>query len=256
MSNSLGNNLISVIMPAYNVAGFIEAAVESVLEQSFSDFELIVINDASSDATGEIASNLARFDARIQVIHSEKNVGGAGARNIGLRAARGRYVAFLDGDDLWHPKKLEQQMWLISQGGIQLVYTALQKIDSDGQLFGRAQGVTASVDYHTLLANPLIGCSTVLIDYDAVGRLPMPDIRKRQDFAFWLQLLKAGAVARGINEPLTYYRVRPGSLSSNKLSAARYTWKVYRELEGLSTSRAIPVFISYAILAFRKRLNR
>ena len=243
-------------MPAYNIAGFIEASIKSVLEQSFEDLELIVINDASSDNTRDIANSLANSDSRIQVINCDKNLGGAGARNIGLGAARGRYIAFIDGDDLWHPEKLERQMSLISFGGIHLVYTAIQKIDSVGRLFGKIQDVKSSVNYHTLLRNPLIGCSTVLVDYDAVGRRLMPDIRKRQDFAFWLQLLRAGAVARGINEPLTYYRVRPGSLSSNKLSAALYTWKVYRELEGLSISKATPNFISYATLALRKRLNR
>lgn len=245
-----------MIMPAYNIAHFIEYSVASVLKQSFSHFELIVINDASSDETGEVADRLALSDSRIRVIHSSKNVGGACARNIGLKAARGRYVAFIDGDDLWHSQKLKRQMALMSYEGVQLVYTAIQKIDSGGQAFGSIQSVKPSVDYRTLLANPLIGCSTVLLDYDAVGRVLMPDIRKRQDFAFWLQLLRSGAVARGINEPLTYYRVRPGSLSSNKVSAARYTWRVYRAIEKLPLWRAIPSFLSYVCYGFLKRLNR
>ena len=256
MSSAPINNRVSVIMPAYNIACYIEDSVFSVLKQSFSNLELIIVDDASSDETGEIADVLAHSDARIHVIHSKENVGGAGARNLGLKAAQSRYVAFIDGDDLWHPEKLERQMCLMSRGGVQLAYTAIQKVGPDGRFFGNVQTVTESVDYVTLLGNPLIGCSTVLIDYEAVGRLLMPDIRKRQDFAFWLQLLRAGAVAHGINEPLTYYRVRRGSLSSNKLSAACYTWQVYREFEKLSFWRALPYFFSYAFRAVLKRLNQ
>lgn len=243
-------------MPAFNIAGFVEGAVYSVLQQSFSDFELIIVDDASSDGTANIVDRLAREDTRIRVFHSEVNLGGAGARNLGLKFARSRYVAFIDGDDLWHPRKLERQMSILRGKNVQLVYTALQKIDSDGHPFGRMQHVKTQVNYKILLANPLIGCSTVLLDYDAVGRSLMPEIRKRQDFAFWLKLLREGAIAEGIDEPLTYYRVRPGSLSSNKLSAAIFTWNVYRDIEGLRLWEAIPNFISYAALAIYKRLNR
>lgn len=256
MDSNSTDRRVSVVMPAFNIAEFVEGSVQSVLNQTFSDLELIVVNDASSDGTGRLIDKLAQSESRIKVIHSDENLGGAGARNLGLKAARFRYVALIDGDDLWHPQKLEQQMALMENGDVQLVYTAIQKIESNGCHFGRTQCVAPEVDYQTLLSNPLIGCSTVLLDYDSVGRPLMPDIRKRQDFAFWLKLLREGAVARGVDEPLTYYRVRPGSLSSNKLSAALYTWEVYRRLEGLPLRRALPSFLSYAALGFLKRLNR
>ncbi|WP_334078977.1 glycosyltransferase family 2 protein [Microbulbifer sp. M83] len=250
------DNLVSVIMPAFNVAAFIQESIESVLNQSHSDLELIVVDDCSTDRTGDIVSRLASKDSRIRVLITDENLGGAGARNLGLEAARSRYVAFIDGDDLWHPEKLMIQLTAVKNQAAQLVYTAVQKIDSSGSPFGVVQGVQQEVDYKALLANPLIACSSVLLDYDAIGRPLMPDIRKRQDFAFWLKLLRKGAVARGIDEPLTYYRVRPGSLSSNKISAALHTWRVYRSFEMLPMSQALPSFISYACRAFMKRLNR
>lgn len=247
---------VSVIMPAFNMAGFLASSMESVLNQSHRALELIVIDDCSTDQTREVANTFAARDSRVRVLHSSENLGGAGARNMGLKAARFSYVAFIDGDDLWDPEKLARQIKVVKEQDAQLVYTAIQKVDSFGHQFGAVQSVERHVDYTTLLANPLIGCSSVLLDYDAVGRPKMPDIRKRQDFAFWLKLLREGAVAKGIDEPLTYYRVRPGSLSSNKLSAALYTWRVYREFEQLPLLRAIPNFISYALQGFRKRLNR
>ncbi|WP_043316530.1 glycosyltransferase family 2 protein [Microbulbifer sp. HZ11] len=247
---------VSVIMPAFNLAGFLASSMESVLNQSHRALELIVIDDCSTDQTREIANIFAARDSRVRVLHSSENLGGAGARNMGLQAARFPYVAFIDGDDLWDPEKLARQIKVVKEQDAQLVYTAIQKVDSFGNQFGAVQSVEHHVDYSTLLANPLIGCSSVLLDYNALGRPKMPDIRKRQDFAFWLKLLREGAVAKGIDEPLTYYRVRPGSLSSNKLSAALYTWRVYRDFERLPLWRAIPNFISYAFRGFRKRLNR
>ncbi|WP_369413304.1 glycosyltransferase family 2 protein [Microbulbifer sediminum] len=250
------DNRVSVIMPAFNVGSFVAASIESVLNQSHSEIELIIVNDSSTDGTGEVLDRFAAIDSRVRVINSLKNLGGAGARNLGLESAQYRYVAFIDGDDLWHPQKLSRQIFDIKSRGAQLGYTAIQKVDSLGNPFGDVQCVEQEVDYNTLLANPLVACSSVLLDYEAVGRPLMPNIRKRQDFAFWLKLLREGAVASGINEPLTYYRVRPGSLSSNKLSAALYTWRVYRSFEYLPLAKALPNFISYALRAFLKRLNR
>lgn len=247
---------ISVVMPAYNVAAYLAVAAGSVLAQSYRDIELIIVDDCSTDETPGVAQHISEADPRVCFLRTECNLGGAGARNLGLQAARGRYVAFLDGDDSWAEDKLEKQLLALQESGAQLCYTAIRKMDAEGILFGKLQSVPDSVSYQELLGNPLIGCSTVLLDYEAVGRPLMPDIRKRQDFAFWLSLLRNGSKAVGINEPLTFYRVRPGSLSSNKLSAAAYTWRVFRELEHLPLYRAVPKFLSYAARAFGKRLNR
>lgn len=247
---------ISVIVPAYNVDKFLEESVNSVLVQTFQNIEIIIINDASDDNTGALADRLATVDRRLKVVHSKINLGGAEARNTGLRMARGRYVAFLDGDDLWDKDKLALQLATLKSTQAQICYTASQKIDELGKQFGHVQQVIPKVDYFTLLGNPLIMTSSACFDFEALGRPLMPNIRKRQDFAYWLKLLRTGASAVGINKPLTYYRVRSGSLSSNKISAARYTWLVYRELEFLPLFKAIIYFSSYAQNAFLKRLNR
>lgn len=254
--SSTDRPLVSVIMPAHNLEDVITPSVASVLAQTVTDIELLVIDDASTDETADVVTALAEKDARVRLIRSERNLGGAGARNLGLRSARASRVAFLDGDDMWHERKLEHQLEVMRATGAELVYTAMQKIDMSGKMFGKVQQVPESVGYDELLGNPLIGCSTVLLNYAAVGRPLMPDIRKRQDFAFWLMLLRKGARAVGINEPLTFYRVRPGSLSSNKVSAAWYVWRVYRELERLPLVKAVPSFVSYALRAYLKRLNR
>ncbi|HEX6929549.1 MAG TPA: glycosyltransferase family 2 protein [Gammaproteobacteria bacterium] len=247
---------VSVIMPAFNVAPWLHDAAQSVLAQTFKDLELIIVDDCSTDSTRRIADDLAASDDRVRVLATGSNIGGARARNLGLSAARGSYVAFLDGDDLWAPEKLERQLQVMAGSGAALCYTAIQKIDAEGLPFGRLQEVPPSISYDGLLGNPVIGCSTALMDYQALGRPLMPDIRKRQDFAFWLMLLRAGAKAVGINEPLTCYRVRPGSLSSNKISAAWHVWRVYREFEHLPLRRAVLNFVSYALRGYLKRSNR
>lgn len=250
------DSLISVVIPAHDIDDFISIAVDSVLGQTWRNVEVIVVDDCSTDDTVNRVEEVAAQDPRVRLLRNSMNLGGAATRNRGLEAAQGKYVAFLDGDDFWAPEKLERQMQYMQESGAELCYTAIQKMDVDGIPFGKLQSVPDSVNYQELLGNPLIGCSTVLLDYEAVGRPLMPDIRKRQDFAFWLMLLRNGTKAVGINEPLTFYRVRPGSLSSNKLSAAHYVWRVYRELEYLPLYRAVPHFISYAARAFGKRLNR
>ena len=248
--------LVSVIMPAFNVERYIRQAMTSVVEQSLSDLELIVVDDCSQDTTLKEIEEMASRDARIRILVTEGNSGSAAARNIGLESAKGRLVAFLDADDRWAPEKLQRQVDKMRCENAQICYTAVQKVDVHGRRFGEIQDVPTDVDYAKLLGNPLIVTSSALIDFKVLGKPLMPEIRKRQDFAFWLQLLRNGAKAVGINEPLTYYRVRPGSLSSNKLSAALNTWHVYRKFEKLSLRRAVPAFVSYVFHAFQKRLNR
>lgn len=255
-SDELQQDGISVIMPAFNLAPYLETSARSVLAQTWSNLELLIIDDCSSDDTGMVAQRLAEEDHRVRVLKTPRNLGGAGARNLGIAEARAPYVAFLDGDDLWAPEKLARQREHMSATGATLSYTAVQKIDAGGRRIGQVQTVPDGIGYEQLLGNPIIGCSTVLLNHAALGHPLMPEIRKRQDFAFWLKLLREGAVARGVNEPLTLYRVRPGSLSANKLNAALYTWRVYREHEKLSLLRTLPKFISYAWRGYRKARNR
>ncbi len=246
------NPVFSVVMPTYNSERYVRGAVESVRQQTLADWELLVVDDASSDSTPRILSQLARDDARIKVIFLSANVGPAEARNTAIRSMRGRYAAFLDSDDLWRADKLALQLDQFERTGAALVYSAYEKIDDDGTRLGRVVGVPRTVTYEQLLGATVIATCTAAYDTKIIGNVSMPLIRKRQDFALWLQILRQGRVAQGLDEPLALLRKRPGSVSSNKLSALRYTWKVYRDIEHLSFGRALACFTRYSLHAAMK----
>ncbi len=247
------SELVSVVMPAHDVAPYLEASVSSVLAQTHTQLEVIVVDDASSDATAAIAARLAARDARVRVIRFRTNVGAARARNAGIETALGRYIAFLDSDDLWLPDKTARQLQAFRETGAALCYTGYGTIDEEGRVRNAAMHVPERVTHAELLNSNVIPCSSAMYDTRRVGKRYMPDIRKRQDYGLWLALLKdaerrSHPAAVGIDEPLMLYRVRAQSVSSNKLSAARYQWRIYRELERLSLWRSFYCFAHYAIL--------
>lgn len=228
--------LVSVVMPLHNAADRVEAGVRSVLGQSLAAWELLVVDDASTDDSVARVEALAAGDARIRVLRLERNGGPAVARNAGIREARGRYIAFLDSDDAWAPEKLTRQVALMEQGAV-FSFTAMERFDEQGNRLAVA-GVPERVGYEELLKTNYIGCSTAMYDTRFFGKVEMPLIDRRQDYGLWLRLLKRVEFAHGLNEPLVRYTVRSGSVSSNKLTTAGYTWRVYRELEGLSRVRS------------------
>ncbi|WP_018873979.1 glycosyltransferase family 2 protein [Thioalkalivibrio sp. ALJ16] len=227
---------VSVVMPLHNAADRVEAGVRSVQGQSLPDWELLVVDDASTDDSGARVAALAAEDARIRVLRLERNGGPAVARNAGIREARGWYIAFLDSDDVWAPEKLVRQVALMERGAV-FSFTAMERVDEQGRRLSAA-GVPERVGYGELLKTNYIGCSTVMYDTGFFGKVEMPLIDRRQDYGLWLWLLKQVEFAHGLNEPLVRYTVRSGSVSSNKLTTAGYTWRVYRELEGLSVMRS------------------
>lgn len=237
---------VSVIMPAYNAGKFIAETVESVLRQVYPSWELIIVDDASSDDTVAVVQRLASRDARIRLIQLSQNSGAAVARNTGLREARGRYIGFLDCDDLWLPEKLVVQLAWMKEHAAPFVYSAYERISTSGEGRG-VVGVPSSVSYAQLLKTSVIGCSTALYDTAYFGKVLMPDIRMRQDFGLWLSLLKRVECAQGIPEVLVRYRMRSDSISSNKRRAALYTWRVYRQVEKLPLPKAIWYFSNYAV---------
>lgn len=229
--------VVSIVTPVHNGAAFIRETIASAQAQTCGDWELLVVDDASEDDSAEIVENLAANDSRIRLFRLEINGGAAVARNVGIRAARGRYVAFLDSDDLWMPLKLEKQICFMEQKNCEFSFTGFQRVDESGfeiSLFG----VPSRVTYGELLKTNYIGCSTVMYDSFVLGKVEMPLIRRRQDYGLWLRLLKQTEYACGINEALSYYRVRGGSVSSNKATTSLFTWRVYREVEGLSMLRS------------------
>lgn len=242
---------VSIIMPSYNTARFLSATVESVLGQTFQDWELLVADDNSTDNSLDILNQYAAREPRIRVLALGQHHGPAGARNAAITAARGSYLAFLDSDDAWLPHKLERHIAFMQDTGSALSYTAYHKIHEDDSLGGLVS-VPRTVDYNALLFSNCIGCSTAIYDTARLGKVFFPDIAKRQDHALWLKILRKGLRAHGLNDPLTLYRLRKQSVSSNKLVAAAYQWQLYRRVEGLTLWSTLVHFIGYAYRGVRK----
>lgn len=243
---------VSIITPLYNSAQFVGDAVASVVAQTFTDWELIVVDDCSSDDSVRLVGSLVAADARIKLIKLAANAGAAVARNTGIGAATGRYIAFLDADDIWCPDKLQRQLDFMRANNCPFVFSVYDKITEDGKVLGRVD-VPRQVNYRALLKTNVIGCSTAIYDTAYFGKVEMPLIRKRQDFGLWLRLLKKVDYACGINEPLAAYRVRKQSVSSNKLSVLSYNWQLYRQVEGLSLLASAYYFSHYAVRGVLRR---
>ncbi len=246
------SNLVSVIMPAYNCQAFLKESVSSVIEQTYPGWELLIVNDASTDDTLPIARRLAATDSRIRVISLEKNGGVANARNVGVAAANGRYVAFLDSDDLWLPEKLNDadafhaEFRCSVQPSLSTAASATTEISAN--LFPSPE----KVSYNQLLRGNVIGCLTVVIDRTKVPDPSMPAIR-HEDYVTWLRILRSGNTAFGISQDLARYRVGSGSVSADKKRAAAWTWNIYRNIEGLSLARSSWFFLNYFVHAIYVR---
>jgi glycosyltransferase involved in cell wall biosynthesis len=228
---------VSVITPVWNAAATLAATVASVRAQAFPDWEMLLVDDGSTDGSRALGRALAAADPRIRVLGWERNRGTAAARNEGIRAARGRFLAFLDADDLWYPEKLERQLAHMRRTGAPLVFSAYRRIDEGGRPLGTVR-VPARLTHAGLLRGNAIGCLTAVYDSAHFGKVEMPPLRRRQDYGLWLALLARGGEAHGLPEVLADYRVRKGSLSSDRLAAAAATWRLYRETAGLSRARA------------------
>lgn len=243
--------LVSIISASYNTENFVGEMIESVVQQSFGDWELLVIDDASEDKTPSLVEAWKKRDSRIQLIQNTENLGAAQARNKGISAARGRFIAFLDSDDKWLPHKLHTQVQFMQTKGAAISYSDYLKINETGKVVGSFRA-PAHADYGSLLRSNVIGCLTAMYDTSILGKRFMPDILKRQDYALWLSILRDGHIAYGINEALGCYRLRSNSLSANKIQAARYQWKVYREVEKLPLLFSVRLFFQYGLKGFRK----
>lgn len=235
--------LVSVLMPAWNSAETLAEAVGSVRRQTFRDWELLIVDDASTDATHAMAEAIAHDDTRIRVLAHDRNEGAAAARNRALGVARGRYIAFLDADDLWLPEKLERQVRFMRQTGAALSHTGYFR-----RRAGRADrrvSVPDSVSYEELLRGNVIGCLTAMYDTARCGRVPMRAIPRRHDFALWLDIVKRTGPARGLDLPLAVYRMSPNSLAANKIRATGDTWRMYRREIGLTRGQALVCLLSH-----------
>jgi teichuronic acid biosynthesis glycosyltransferase TuaG len=242
----LDNNLVSIIMPAFRAASVIGETIESVVAQTHTNWELLIADDCSPDNTRDIIRQWAQVDPRIRLIELARNGGPAMARNAALEHASGRWIAFLDSDDLWLPQKLERTLEHAGTHQAALVFTGFRRITADGGTTGRYVSPPPTLSYRQLLGNTAIATSTVLLDRNLVG-----DIRMKKtyydDFDCWLQILKRCGQAFGLDEDLMRYRVMGQSVSRNKRRSAAHVWNAYRELEKLSLPASLWYFSHYAL---------
>ena len=241
----MNDELVSIVTPAYRAASYIGDTIACVQSQTYSRWEMLIVDDCSPDDTPEVARAAADGDSRIRIIRQESNGGPAAARNRALAEARGDWVAFLDSDDLWLPRKLQRQIAFHTGTDAKITYTAFRRISADGAAVGAQVHIPASLDYRRLLGNTAIATSTVLIDRRRTGPIQMKKVYY-DDFVCWLDILREGGVALGLQEDLMRYRVVGGSVSRNKGKSAREVWRIYRETLGLSPLSAAWNFSRYA----------
>lgn len=247
-------NKVSIIMPSYNAANFIAASIQSVIEQTYSNWELLITDDCSKDDTINIIKKFQEIDNRIQLFSTGKNSGAAAARNISLQNATGKYIAFLDSDDIWVSNKLETQLKFMIEKNIAFSFSSYSVMKEDGTPTGNTINVPKIIGYHGYLRNTIIGCLTVIIDREKTGNFLMPNIKTSEDMALWLDIMKRGYKAWGLQIPLAQYRVVSNSLTSKKWKEAKYVWKVYREIEHINPIYSTICFVGYVINAIIKRL--
>jgi glycosyltransferase involved in cell wall biosynthesis len=224
--------LVTIIIPTFNCELYIRETFESLKRQSYDDFEAIIIDNASTDGTVDLITNLTIKDSRFKIIKLDKNLGAAGGRNTGIEIASRKYISFLDSDDLWLPQKLEKQVEFMENNDYDFTYTYYEKVDQEGKSLGKIKKSNSIADYKSLLKTNFIGCSTVMYNQEALGKIYMPQIAKRNDYATWLAILKKIENGYCLEEVLVQYRVHENSLSSNKLNLVKYNWKLFRDLEG------------------------
>lgn len=246
--------IVSIITPSFNSSQYIVNTISSVISQTFTKWEMIIVDDNSTDNSREKIKEFLDIEPRIKAIFLNTNVGAAKARNIALQKARGRFIAFLDSDDIWSPKKLEIQINFMLSKDIAFSFTAYNLMNEKGIYLNKIIEVPISLNYHQYLRNTIIGCLTVIIDKNKTDYFEMPIIRSSHDMALWLLILKKGFVAYGLNEVLASYRLVPNSNTAKKWKAASDVWKVYRNIEKLPFLFSLYNFVNYAYNAIVKRI--
>lgn len=246
--------LVSIITPAWNAHQFVGETIQSVQAQTTTDWEMLIADDCSTDNTTAIVDAYSAKDPRICLVRCTENGGPARARQAAINQAGGRYLAFLDSDDLWLPKKLERQLSFMSAKRAALSYTSFRRISEDGTTIGRPFAIPRSLTYRKLLRNTAIATLTAMIDREVAGDIAMTDV-DYDDFCLWLSVLRRGHTAYGLQEDLARYRVRGNSVSSRPLRSARWVWNIYRNVEHLSMLDSAWCFLNFGVRACAKRLT-
>lgn len=222
--------MVSIVTPAYNSAQFIGVAIDSVLGQTFTDWELLVVNDGSSDRTQSIVTGYSKKDKRIKLLNNATSQGAGVSRNLATKEAKGNYIAFLDADDKWKPKKLEKQLKLFKETNAAVCFSSYELMNENGQAINTMVEALDRVSYQKQLRCNYIGNLTGIYDVKKLGKIYMPEIPKRQDWVLWLKAIEKGGDAIGIKESLAFYRVRKDSISSNKWRLIKHNFNVYRKV--------------------------
>lgn len=246
-------DLVSIIMPMHNSAQFVGGAIASVLAQTYANWELLVVDDLSTDDSVRIVEDFAKRDSRIHLLFNTRHLGMPSApRSMGVEHANGQYIAFLDSDDCWLPQKLEEQIPLFADPTVAIVYSNYEKISEDGSRTRREVIAPAQIDYTHMLYGNIIGNLTGVYDRQKVGTAAIPDVH-HEDYAMWLSILKKGFVGKNTNTINALYRIMESSVSSNKLRILSWQWHIYRRTERLSLLKSAYYYMHYAINAYRKR---
>lgn len=225
---------VSVITPVYNVEKYIDETLESIFRQTYEDIEIVLVDDCSTDNSAQIIAKYKESHPEIVYFLQPKNMGAGAARNKALELASGQYVAFLDSDDLWLPKKTERQIKLMHEKNSPFSYAAIEMMDEESKTIKGKRNLKETCNYKYLLHNTIIATSSVIVDRTVLGDFRMPLRRGGQDYATWLKLLRGGAVAYGINETLVRYRVSNNSLSSNKFKSIKQVWEIQTQDEHIN----------------------
>lgn len=252
MNRQYVDDRVSVIIPVYNAEKYITRTLESVLSQTYRNIEVVLVDDCSKDSSARIIARYQKDYPEIVYHLQEKNLGAGAARNKALELASGRYVAFLDSDDIWYPEKIGKQLLLMKKKNTPFSYTAIEMIDEKDFCIKPKLSIKERCDYNYLLRNTIIATSSVVIDRKFFGDFRMPLRRGGQDYATWLMLLRDGIVAYGLNQVLVSYRVSKDSLSSNKLKSIKQVWEIQTKDERICKILAAFHVICFSFNAFKK----
>lgn len=243
--------LVSIITPCYNAEKYIMQTIESVLLQTYPYWELIIVDDCSTDNSVKIIEKFAQKDGRIKLFKLENNSGPAVAKNCGIKFARGRYIAFLDADDLWLPEKLEKQIDFMNKEKLAMTYSSYFIIDRNNNVIGIRKSPNV-LTYKKNLKSNFVGNLTGIYDTLLVGKIYAENV-KHEDYTLWMKILKKIEYAKGIQEPLAKYRTSVG-ISKNKLKAALWQWNILRKIENLNIIKSLYYFSWYIFYGIKRRI--
>lgn len=247
--------LVSIITPCYNSSVFIEQTIQSVQAQTYTNWEMLIVDDCSKDNSADIIKTYAEEDKRIKYLKTEKPSGSpVKPRNIGIENSNGRYIAFLDSDDVWLPNKLEEQLYLFDDKKVAVVYSNYEKMNENGERGNRIIEAPSETNYQDLLKGNVIGNLTGIYDTEKVGKVYCQYIH-HEDYVLWLSILKQGYKAINTNSVTALYRVRDNSVSSNKLKVLSWQWHILRNIEKLPLHRTMYYFFHYAVKGFLKAIK-